>query len=121
MSAQDHDAPSVKDPRIASSANSTIDEDDAALQKWGPHLPILLSPFYSPTSASIFNYSIVIWGAATIFGFISWLVTSPETWLHQERVERMKEVAGGEEKGSRFGVEGEKKEVVGENVGISGA
>ncbi|ODN81104.1 hypothetical protein L202_03198 [Cryptococcus amylolentus CBS 6039] len=87
---------------------------------------VLISPFYLPTSASIFNYSIVIWGAVTIFGFISWLVTSPETWLHQERVERMKEAAGGgggeEEKRSRFGeVQEGKKDVVGENVGIGGA
>ncbi|ODO09564.1 hypothetical protein I350_03167 [Cryptococcus amylolentus CBS 6273] len=35
MSSQDHDALSVKDPRIASSANSTMGEDDAALAKMG--------------------------------------------------------------------------------------
>ncbi|WVQ73595.1 hypothetical protein IAR50_003174 [Cryptococcus sp. DSM 104548] len=78
---------------------------------------VLISPFYFPTSASTFNYSIVIWGAVTIFGFISWLVTSPETWLHQERVDKMKDAASGEEKKSRFG---EQKKVEKKDVGRDG-
>lgn len=29
----------------------------------------------------------------TIFGFLSWLLTKPETWLYQGRIQKMKEEA----------------------------
>lgn len=52
-----------------------------------------ISPFYFPVDARGFNYSVVIFGAVTIFGFLSWLLTKPETWLYQERIKKMKEEA----------------------------
>ncbi|KAE8543712.1 hypothetical protein D1P53_000428 [Cryptococcus gattii VGV] len=55
-----------------------------------------ISPFYFPVDASGFNYSVVIFGAVTIFGALSWLLTKPEAWLYQGRVQRMKEQAAAE-------------------------
>ncbi|WVQ81148.1 hypothetical protein IAT38_003270 [Cryptococcus sp. DSM 104549] len=52
-----------------------------------------ISPFYFPVDASGFNYSVVIFGAVTIFGFLSWLLTKPETWLRMDLIGKMEQKA----------------------------
>ncbi|KAF2673475.1 amino acid transporter [Microthyrium microscopicum] len=57
---------------------------------WNLYLAaILFSPLYFPVTGATLNYSPVIFGAITIFGFISWLVVPDDKWLPSERIGRL--------------------------------
>jgi len=47
---------------------------------------VMLSPFFFPVTAATFNFASVIFGAITIFGFMSWYFTPAENWLRREQV-----------------------------------
>ncbi|ORY77354.1 amino acid permease [Protomyces lactucae-debilis] len=47
---------------------------------------VLVSPYIFPTTAQNLNYSGIILGAITIFGFISWMVVPKERWLEKKRL-----------------------------------
>lgn len=47
---------------------------------------VLFSPLYFPVTAEGFNYSPVIFGAITIFAFVTWWVTPEEKWLPAARL-----------------------------------
>lgn len=45
-----------------------------------------ISPFEFPVSAQTFNFSIVIFGAISIFAFLSWYFTPEEKWLRKDQI-----------------------------------
>ncbi|KAL4075578.1 hypothetical protein J3A83DRAFT_4356844 [Scleroderma citrinum] len=47
-----------------------------------------ISPFYFPVTADTFNFAVVIFGAITIFAFLSWYLIPEEKWLRREQVLR---------------------------------
>lgn len=47
---------------------------------------VLFSPLYFPVTAETFNFSPVIFGAITIFGIITYLVTPEDKWLPAARL-----------------------------------
>ena len=53
---------------------------------------VLFSPLEFPVSGETFNYSPVIFGAITIFGIVTWLVTPEEKWLPAARLGMLKQV-----------------------------
>ena len=60
---------------------------------WNLYLAcVLFSPLYFPVSAETFNYSPVIFGAITIFGFLSWWFIPEEKWLPAARLGKVHEV-----------------------------
>lgn len=54
---------------------------------WNLYLAgVLFSPLYFPVTPAGFNYSPVIFGAITIFGIITYLVTPEQNWLPAARL-----------------------------------
>jgi len=57
---------------------------------WNTYLAaILFSPLQFPVTGDTFNYSCVIFGAITLFGFISWLVIPEDRWLPNARLGKL--------------------------------
>ncbi|KAJ7619380.1 gamma-aminobutyric acid transporter [Roridomyces roridus] len=73
-----------------------------SLGKWGPPayvfafvynvflLAVMYSPLEYPFTAPTFNFAIVVIGAVSIFGIISWWVIPAERWLRPELVAAMR-------------------------------
>ncbi|KAJ8595056.1 hypothetical protein M405DRAFT_728704 [Rhizopogon salebrosus TDB-379] len=45
-----------------------------------------ISPFEFPVSAETFNFSVVIFGAISIFAFLSWYFTPEDKWLRKDQI-----------------------------------
>ncbi|KAG1753285.1 hypothetical protein EDB19DRAFT_1824032 [Suillus lakei] len=45
-----------------------------------------ISPFEFPVNAQTFNFSVVIFGAISIFAFLSWYFTPEEKWLRKDQI-----------------------------------
>ncbi|KAG2357526.1 amino acid transporter [Suillus spraguei] len=52
-----------------------------------------ISPFEFPVNAQTFNFSIVIFGAISIFAFLSWYFTPEEKWLRKDQILKAYETA----------------------------
>lgn len=62
---------------------------------WNLYLAaILFSPIEFPVSGSTFNYSCVIFGAITIFGFLTYWFTPEENWLPAARLGKVRRLEG---------------------------
>ncbi|ORY30174.1 amino acid/polyamine transporter I [Naematelia encephala] len=94
-----------------------------SLGKWGPFfyafafayntflLTVLYSPLEYPFTAATFNFAIVIIGAVSIFGILSWWFIPADKWLRPELIASMRShaVQDGDEAGIYIGSEGERK------------
>ncbi|KAH0839540.1 hypothetical protein J3R83DRAFT_425 [Lanmaoa asiatica] len=45
-----------------------------------------ISPFYFPVTAQTFNFAVVIFGAISIFAFLSWYFTPEDKWLRRDQI-----------------------------------
>ena len=62
---------------------------------WNTYLAaVLFSPIEFPVTGSTFNYSCVIFGAITIFGFATYWLTPEEAWLPAARLSKLRELEG---------------------------
>lgn len=60
---------------------------------WNLYLAaVLFSPIEWPVNSQTFNYSPVIFGAITIFGFVTWWITPEDRWLPAARLGKLKEI-----------------------------
>ena len=72
---------------------------------WNLYLAaILFSPLGFPVTAGTFNYSPVIFGAITLFGIITYLLTPEEQWLPAARLGKVHQIGGEEDNASPNGV-----------------
>ncbi|KAG2345013.1 hypothetical protein BDR05DRAFT_998624 [Suillus weaverae] len=51
-----------------------------------------VSPFQFPVTAQTFNFAIVIFGAISIFAFLSWYFTPEEKWLRKDQILKAYEI-----------------------------
>ena len=64
---------------------------------WNLYLAaVLFSPIEFPVTGQTFNYSCVIFGAITIFAFITYFLTPEEAWLPSARLGKLREIEGHE-------------------------
>ncbi|KAG8218255.1 hypothetical protein J3R82DRAFT_3865 [Butyriboletus roseoflavus] len=45
-----------------------------------------ISPFYFPVTAQTFNFAVVIFGAISIFAFLTWYLTPEDKWLRRDQI-----------------------------------
>ncbi|KAJ8085847.1 hypothetical protein PM082_004666 [Marasmius tenuissimus] len=45
---------------------------------------VMISPFFFPVTAEVFNFACVIFGSVTLFGIASWYFTPEDKWLRRE-------------------------------------
>ncbi|KAH7888137.1 hypothetical protein F5I97DRAFT_1942374 [Phlebopus sp. FC_14] len=56
-----------------------------------------ISPFVFPVTAETFNFAVVIFGAISIFAFLSWYFTPEEKWLRRDQILKALRTADREE------------------------
>ncbi|KAL5508585.1 hypothetical protein ACEPAH_6204 [Sanghuangporus vaninii] len=57
---------------------------------------VMISPFYFPVDAETFNFACAIFGAATIFGVLSYIFTPEDKWLPREKIVQALHAADGD-------------------------
>ncbi|EJD00811.1 amino acid transporter [Fomitiporia mediterranea MF3/22] len=57
---------------------------------------VMISPFFFPVDAQTFNFACVIFGAATIFGILSYILTPEDKWLPREKILQALHTADGD-------------------------
>ncbi|KAF7319913.1 Gamma-aminobutyric acid transporter [Mycena kentingensis (nom. inval.)] len=57
---------------------------------------VMISPFFFPVTGETFNFAVVIFGAVTIFGVISWYLIPEDKWLRRELVLQQQAEAQGQ-------------------------